>query len=344
MKILLIGGNKICAIERFYVKYLKENGVEIIHYPANDIVFDNHSKNIFNKILFKTKINTGYTVVNKKILSLTEEFQPDIIWVFKGMEIFPETLKKLKGKHKLVNYNPDNPFVFTGKGSGNSNITNSIGLYDLHFTYNKEIEKELKNKYHNIKVEYLPFGYDLNGFDITKEIEKEVISPCFVGNPDHERADFIKELNKNGISFHLYGNGWDKFVSTKENVVSNAVTGLNYWKILRKYRVQLNLMRIHNPHSHNMRTFEIAPVGGIQLMPRNEEHLSFYKEDIEAFFYENIDEAVTKIKYILSLTKDNADSIRNAAIIRAIESRYSYENRVLQVLKIFNEMLNYSVR
>ena len=340
MKILLIGGNKVCAIEQFYVKYLKENGVDIIHYPANDIVFDKRTKNILSKILFKTKIKTGYNLVNKKILSLAKEFKPDIIWVFKGMEIFPETLKKLKGEHKLVNYNPDNPFIFTGKGSGNSNISKSIGLYDLHFTYNKEIENELKTKYPDIMVKYLPFGFDLNGFDITKDNEDEVISACFVGNPDNDRANFIKQLNIKGISFHLYGHGWDNFVSAKQNIVSNAVTGDDYWRILRKYRIQLNLMRIHNPNSHNMRTFEIAPVGGIQLMPRNEEHLNFYKEDIEAFFYNNIDEAANKIKNILSLTKDKADGIRKAAILRSLESGYSYENRTLQVLEIFKKLLN----
>jgi hypothetical protein len=75
------------------------------------------------------------------------------------MEIFPESLQWAKQKGiKLVSFNPDNPFIFTGKGSGNSNVTQSIPLYDLHFTYNHEIEQQLREKYRS-KIAYLPFGF-----------------------------------------------------------------------------------------------------------------------------------------------------------------------------------------
>src|SRR4051812_24303559 len=98
MKILIVGSNKSWAIERLYIKYLTELGPEIHLYPAPDIVFDNHSKNIFRKILFKTKIRTGYPEVNKGLIEQADILEPDLIWVFKGMEIYPATVKLLAGK------------------------------------------------------------------------------------------------------------------------------------------------------------------------------------------------------------------------------------------------------
>ena len=338
MKILLVGANQKWSIERHFVKYMTLLGAEFIHFPASDIIESYRNKNIINKILFRTKIRTGYAGINKELLKLADRTNPDLIWVFKGMEIFPETLKVLRKKYFLANYNPDNPFIFSGRGSGNKNVTDSIGLYNLHFTYSRDIEKELNSKFPEITTKSLPFGYDLNGFNPDIEFE-EIIEPCFVGNPDVERAKFIQQLNDKGIRLNIYGHKWNQYISTKLNNIHPAVNGDDYWKTIQKYRVQLNIMRIHNLESHNMRTFEIAPVGGVQLIPRTIEHQEFYKENEEAFFYENIDDAVSKINFILSLPKEKVDSIRKAALKRAIESGYSYKDRAANVFETFKNIV-----
>ena len=78
------------------------------------------------------------------------------------MEITPDSLEWAKKKKiKLVNYNPDNPFIFSGRGSGNSNVTNSISLYDLHFTYNLSVKEKLEKEFQS-KDCFLPFGFDLD--------------------------------------------------------------------------------------------------------------------------------------------------------------------------------------
>src|ERR1700726_2304085 len=107
MRVLIVGSNMHWAIERYFVKYLSQYGATVFQYTAPDIVFAYHSKNLFNKFLFKTKINTGYREVNQGLLEKANEIKPDIIWVFKGMEIFPETLMELRHRRfKLANFNP----------------------------------------------------------------------------------------------------------------------------------------------------------------------------------------------------------------------------------------------
>ena len=338
MKLLLVGSNNKWAIERYYIKYLREiNDVEIYHFTAPDIVYDFYAKNIINKILFKLKLITKYKEVNKQLLAISQEFKPDVIWIFKGMEIYPETISKLKNNSRLVNYNPDNPFIFTGAGSGNKNVTKSIGLYDLHFTYSREIERELLSSYPACKVAYLPFGYDLNGYTPEKNVE-EILSACFIGNPDKERAKIINQLNDAGISLHIYGHNWSKYVSSKKNTLHSAVVGDAFWRNMQQYRVQLNIMRIHNLNSHNMRTFEIATVGGIQLIPRTIEHKEFYIENEEAFFYDNIEDLANKIKYILKLPQNDISRIRESSKKRALNSGYSYMDRSKFVFEKFDNI------
>src|ERR1700760_2255269 len=125
MKILVVGSDKVYAIENLYVRHLRAIGEEVIHFPAQSVFYDHYNKSILNKILFKAGISGIYKEINRQLIDVIGTSKPDIIWIFKGMEIFPDTLQWVRSRGiKLANYNPDNPFVFTGKGSGNKNVTN----------------------------------------------------------------------------------------------------------------------------------------------------------------------------------------------------------------------------
>ena len=134
---------------------------------------------------------------------MVENFKPETILVFKGMEIFPETLLHFKNKNiKLVNYNPDNPFIFTGKGSGNSNITSSIKLFDLYITYDNDIQMRLFEIGVNSAI--LPFGYELpiEDFEQSQKVS-EIKKICFIGNPDPDRANFIRNLSEGFTNYNM---------------------------------------------------------------------------------------------------------------------------------------------
>ena len=59
----------------------------------------------------------------------------------------------------------------------------------------------------------------------------------------------------------------------------------DFWRKNQEYRVQLNLFRQYNEGSHNMRTFEIPAVGGIQLTEYSTEQADFFKEGEEIFSF-----------------------------------------------------------
>src|ERR1700709_2858403 len=148
MKILLVGSDQVWSLERIFLKYLREAGVDTELFAAQNLFYEYNGRSIINKIKLKLGLSHIYESINSQFLNTVERFGPDTVWIFKGMEISPASLNYLRSKNiKLANYNPDNPFIFTGKGSGNKYVTDSIGLYDLHFTYNLEVKKRLEEEF-----------------------------------------------------------------------------------------------------------------------------------------------------------------------------------------------------
>jgi spore maturation protein CgeB len=288
---------------------------------------------LMNRLLFHSGLKTRYAYVNKRFAAETKNIDPDLIWIFKGMEIWPSTLEWARRKKiKLVNYNPDNPFLFTGKGSGNSNVTKSIPLYDLHFTYNLSVQHRLQSEF-AMQTAFLPFGYELDDKLYTDcQQESEVPGVCFLGNPDRNRATFLQSLAHAGIDLCLYGHGWKKYLDHPRISIFDPAYGDDQWKTLRKYRVQLNLMRIHNEDSHNMRTFEVPAVGGIMLAPDTPEHRLFFENRKEVFLFESLQDCITQIRNLLSLTAERVTTIRQDARSRSVQSGYSYRQRAADAL------------
>ena len=340
MKLLIAGSDKIYAIENFYVKYLRELGVQVFHFPSQSKFYDYYQKRLTNKLIFKAGFSSILNKIKNEFKKTVEDFSPDIIWIFKGMELEPESLIWAKKKNiLLVNFNADSPFVFSGSGSGNAFVKSSISLYDLHLTYSlwiqQKFDRELK-----IPAAIIPFGFDIDELLYQKCCrEAEVIKTCFVGNPDKYRGEFIQELAENGVALDVYGNNWEKFVKHKNVRFCEAVYGENLWFILRRYRVQLNLMRPHNTDSHNMRTFEVPGVGGIQLAPTTIDHKTFFDPEKEIFIFEGIDDCKKQIERLLSFSLEEANVIRETARKRSLLSGYTYKARALQVLELFENFM-----
>lgn len=334
MRILIAGANSSYAIERFFIKYLNEvPDITAELFEAQNLFLDWYQKNVFNKILFRLGYKQIYAVINKGLKEKIIESNPDVLFVFKGMEIFPETLNwvKIRGI-KLVNYNPDNPFIFSGKGSGNSNVTGSIGCYNLHLTYNREVKLQMENEY-KIPTVILPFGFDVD--ESTYAIcckEREINKLCFVGNPDKYRAAFITRLAEAGIQTDVFGNDWQKYISHPNIKVHKMVAEEEFWKTLYRYRVQLNLMRPHNLTTHNMRSIEIGGIGGIQLAPDTEDHREYFSPEKEIFLYKELEDCIEQIKKIQALSHSAAVEIRQNAHRRSANAGYSYKDRVRQAL------------
>jgi spore maturation protein CgeB len=343
MRILIVGALSDYAIERHYLDHLKSKNaeVDVRVFACQNYFLDYYHKSILNKFIFRLGYKRIFHRISLLLRAEIESYKPDVLFVFKGMEILPQTLKwaKMKGI-KLVNYNPDNPFLFSGFGSGNSNITDAIGLYDLHLTYDDRIKEQLEREMRS-QVKKIPFGFELSESTYEEcRKEDEVLRLCFLGNPDKSRASFIMQLLEAGIPVDVYGHKWQRFIDHSEARIYDPVYHVDFWRVLRKYRVQLNLMRVHNPFSHNMRSFEIPAIGGIMLAPDTVDHQRFFNNGTEAILYSGVKDCIAKAKRVLSLSLENANEYRDAARLRSISSGYSYSHRAEQAFKAIEELMN----
>lgn len=339
MKVLVTGAQKAPAIERYYVDHFRELGVTTQHYAAQNVFFDYYEKNIFNKVAFKSGFSPIYHKINKEFRELIESFRPDLIWIFKGMEIFPSSLEWARDKGiRLVNYNTDNPFLFSGKGSGNKNVVDSLGFYDLHLTYDRGIRERFRDEY-GLRCELLPFGFEESEelyAKCCKMPEKEAV--CFVGSSDKDRVAFLEAIAVE-LPLTVYGSGWDQAIRSGNITVHGPVHGEAFWTTLHQYRVQLNYMRPHNPDSHNMRSFEVPGIGGIMLAPATTDHKEYFRPDQEVFLYTDIQDCIRRARGLLSLTTEQALEIRESVRNRSIASGYSYLDRARLALKWFDTIL-----
>jgi spore maturation protein CgeB len=343
MKILIVGNNKPWSIERYFMKYLKELGANVYFYGSGDIVYNFHSSSILNKILFHSKIVTKYAKVNRGLLNSAREIDPDIIWIFKGMEIFPDTLQNLKDQgFILANFNPDHPFIIPNKGSGNKNVSKGVPFYDVHFCYQFDLKKQIKDTY-NIPTVFLPFAYESEDVNYINQSEiKEIKRICFQGNPDEYRAIIIKDIASAGLPIDVYGRQWHRFLGNKSSNINcfPIADRKLFWKLNQQYRVQLNLFRKYNYGSHNMRTFEIPVVGGIQLTPYSNEQAALFHESKEIFFFANNSEMIEKCRMLLNMTNSEADIIRAAARSRSLKEPYSFKDRAQLIYETFKSLTN----
>ena len=334
MKIIFVGSEADCSLERWYAVHLKEAGVIVKLFPAQSMFYSYYRQSIINKLAFKAGISSIYKRIERQLRKEVEQFRPEVVWIFKGMEISPSFLVWLRSQGiRSVNFNPDHPFVFSGKGSGNKNVTRSIGLYDLHFTYDREISARIEKDY-GIPCRLLPFGYELD--DRLYEqciIQEEVPDICFLGNPDRQRADFVRQLAEK-FPLQVYGHDWDRFIQHPNVTIFPPAYGDDFWKVLYRYRVQLNLMRVHNSHSHNMRSFEVPAAGGIGLFPDTSDHRIYFEDKKEVFLYRNAAECAELAGYLLKMSKEDASRVRHAARLRSVSSGYSYRQRIINALPI----------
>jgi len=337
MNILIIGSNYTWSIECIYIRELRTLGHDVELFEAQNLFYDFYYNSFFNKLLYRLGLSNIIMKINDKLLHKVDCQNYDVIWIFKGMEVLPGTITKLKSKaSKLINFNPDNPFIFSGKGSGNRNVTKSISLFDLHLTYDAWVKEKIEKKY-KIKTEMLTFGFNDQAIEteVLNSID-EVKAACFLGNPDTFRASFIHSLLENGIEVHLYGNNWHKFINNKLAVIHKPVYGHDFYKTLRMYRVQLNIMRVHNLNSHNMRSMEITGVGGVLLAPKTADHLAFFEVEREIFIYDDNKSLVHEVKRILNLEKMVIDRLREKARIKVME-QFTYKILTKRIITLLNE-------
>ena len=324
--LLIVGNFGIGALEHQYVKHLKKLNWEVYTFEIQAPVQALKNKNIITKIGYRIAPYNFFNTVNEHLVSFAKRIKPLATIVFKGMEIFPETLVEIKKHTKLLcNYNPDHPFDFHSKGSGNKNVKAAIGLYDFYGTYSTRIADSLKEVY-KANSFVLPFGFDTE-LNLPKQ-ETTTNKFGFIGAFDKDRLSFLVQLRD--FPIEVYGeNKWVEKTKKLNNsnlfITGKPLFNYDYVSYCGKSMGIFNFLRAQNliEQSHNMRTFEVPGYGGVLIANRTEEQLSFFEEDKEAIYFNDIYELKDKLNFLIK-HPEQLSLIKINAYKRASNSNYSY--------------------
>lgn len=153
------------------------------------------------------------------------------------------------------------------------------------------------------------------------------------------RDRVIRKIVENGIKIHVSGNGWENFESDyKDNLFIEKNDWYTARKLISNAKISLNIMPWFKNGFHERAIISLLS-GSLVLTDSSKYIEDKFKDmkNIAIFHLENLDEMVTKIKYLLS-DKNAAKSIANQGYEFAKEE-YTWDLRAKQMMKILQEEL-----
>ncbi len=293
---------------------------------------------IMSRIRHKLFFPADHAGMNETLVATVSAQRFDIVWIDKGLIIWPSTLRKVKELQpqvRLVNYSPDDMF-----NSANQSYyySKSIPLYDLHVTtksYNVAEQKKAGAK------DVLFVG---NAFDpmvhypmnLTADEKKDLGGPVgFIGAYEKERAEMIIALARAGVSVRIWGNvAWDKLKdqSSLLTIESRHLWGDDYRKALNSFDINLCFLRKANRDLQTTRSIEIPACAAFMLAERTTEHQELFEEGKEAEFFDSREELVQKCRYYLEHPEERK-KIAQAGHERCVKAGYDNSSRLRTVIE-----------
>jgi hypothetical protein len=280
--------------------------------------------------------------LNASVIDAAGFFQPNVMWVDKGVLICRETLSKVREQSPrvmLVHYNPDDPFGHAGK-AGWRRFINAMSEYDVHFVPRRENLAEYKE----LGCQHVIHNIPTRGFDpfIHRPYQRGVPAEfaCelgFLGAFEKERAHCLRVLAEAGFSIRLKADwpsrGW------QENFLRAPfeVRGEGYARAIGSFKIGLGFLRKINRDQHTSRSIEIPACGTFLLAERTEEHLMLFEEGKEAEFFSNDEEMISKVQFYLS-NDELRETIARRGRQRCLRSGYDYASRMQTMINQVMEL------
>lgn len=275
----------------------------------------------------RTYVGPGIATLNRRLLQLTSEHRPSVVWIDKGVFIYRTTLRRLRALGaRLVHYNTDDllcrrhPFFV---------LRRTIALYDLHFTTNRANLDDLKALGARV-VAASALRYDHRIFGPRRfdagDLESYRSDAVFVGHWEPATEEAVLEIIAAGVRLRVWGENWHR--ARAKDRLGDAVTYRSLWlddyiKALQASKVALGFLSKWNRNTAACRSFEIPAVGAFLLAERTDEHLESYREGVEAEFFGDHKEMLDKLRHYLEHDSERREIARRGRE-RCLASGYSY--------------------
>lgn len=294
--------------------------------------------------------------MNAAVLSAAAEFRPDLVWAEKQEFLTAATVAALqKAGARCLHFTPDPYFTLTWKRT--AIMDHAIAAFDV-LVYCKSYEKGAYDALGRPSV-YMPLGYcDETHRPFPTTDARWQCAIGFLGGWEPRRESFIGSLLARGADVKIWGGYWDflrdgkwtlrravilrqlaggepfsihRHAALAASWQGGEVYGDDYAAALTGSRIGLGFLRKVCPDQHTTRTFEIPAAGSMLLADRTAEHQEFFREGVEADYFDSAEELADKASFYAA-HDDARRRVAAAGLARCESGGYSYLHRLRSVL------------
>lgn len=267
-----------------------------------------HASNITSKVVQRSIRHVQVREFNQAIRTAIDLFNPDVVFVYKGRFVQPETLDyaKSKGK-KLALFYPDVSMKAHGKY-----IPLNIPRFDIVFTTKTFGITDMQNFYGVTNAHFIPHGFDPEihrKYEISEQDMRNFgCDVSFIGTYSAKKERLLQKIKEQlpGVDLKIWGGQWEKCSVSilQDSIQHSTVLGDLYAIAIQCSRINLGILheQVTGASSGDLitsRTFHIPGSGGFMLHERNEESVQYFIDNEEVGFFDGEIDIVTKVKYYL---------------------------------------------
>jgi len=316
--------------------------------------FKSHGKYKNNPLSLIKRFQNKYVIgpiinnINNDFYNAALDFQPDIIFIYRGTHILPSTLHNVKlalPASQLIGYNNDDPFSPIQPSYYWRHFMSGIPLYDLMLAYRIHNLEDLKrvgaNKVKLLRSWYVPdrnFPIELSGDD-KKRYKADVV---FIGhNEADNRLSYLEAIINGGFELKIFGppETWliaiEKSKILKPLLPIRKVWGPEYNKAICGANIALCFLSKLNRDTYTRRCFEIPASGTLLLSEYSEDLAGLFKEGVEADYFRGVDEMLEKIKFYLE-NPELREKISYAGYLKVKAAGHDIDSRMKNMLNELN--------
>jgi hypothetical protein len=131
MRILIVGSDAGGALEQYCAAAFQSMGHEIRYYDVHARI-TKRARFLAAPVLSELELGWLRRGFNRDLVSTIASWKPDLVFVFKGIDLWSDTLasvRALVNRPIIINWNPDSPFDFATANTS-WGLVESIPLYD----------------------------------------------------------------------------------------------------------------------------------------------------------------------------------------------------------------------
>jgi spore maturation protein CgeB len=221
--------------------------------------------------------------LNESIRAAIEEHKPQILWVDRGIWIYPETLAfaRRAGVSLLVHFSPDPMFVV----HDTRHLRASVPLYDVCITP-KEYELNAYAHHGARRTMLVPTAYDPNVHHAVPADERAHLEPfasdvCFIGHYEPSYEAILSALVPLQVRVAIWGPRWSW--QCRDRVVRSWIrgdyaAGRDYARAVWASKLALGLISRLCPDPMTARNIELAAMRQCQIAPRRSEVAEVFRD------------------------------------------------------------------